>query len=158
MMTLGHVPRMARADLHGVLADEAGFSLAEIIAAAAILTIAVVALFSSITAGFASVDVGRQQSAAVFLAEQRLEDARAFAISTAAGQGLASLTSATFPEEGYGTIASAPGFRRTITVTDQPAGIAATKLIEVTVFYRTQTESGWSAETSVGVATLVAQR
>jgi Tfp pilus assembly protein PilV len=158
MMTLGHAPRAQRADLRRVLADEAGFSLAEIIAAAAILTIAVVALFSSMTAGFASVDVGRQQSAGVFLAEQRLEDARAFAVSTAAGQGLASLTSATFPEEGYGTIASAPGFRRIVAVTNEPGGIVGTKLVEVTVFYRTQTESGWGGETSVGVATLVAQR
>lgn len=140
------------------LCHEAGFSLAEVIAAAAVMSIAVVGLLSTMTLGFAGMDLGRLQSTAVLLAEQRLEEARAFAASGNAAQGYANLTTATFPAEAYGSIANAPLHRRAATVIDQPGGLANTKVIEVTVFYRPQTERGLSGESSVMVSTLVARR
>lgn len=142
--------------MHG-LGDD-GFSLIEVIVAAAILTISVVALLTSVTAGFSAIDLGRQQSTAVFLAEQRLEQARAFNDGTAAGQGFANLTSATYPAENYGGIPNYPQYRRTVTVTNSPGGVVDTKLIVVSVFYRPQTEStGMPGESSVVVSTLVAR-
>lgn len=140
------------------LCHEAGFSLAEVIAAAAVMSIAVVGLLSTMTLGFAGMDLGRLQSTAVLLAEQRLEEARAFAASGNAAQGYSNLTTASFPAEAYGTIASAPHHRRAVTVTDQPGGLANTKLVEVAVFYRPQTERGLTGESSVLVSTLVARR
>jgi hypothetical protein len=128
-----------------------------VIAAAAILTIAVFALLSSVVSGFTDVDRGRQQSTAAFLAEQRMEEARSFAMSTAPGQGFASLTNGTFAAQGYGSIANFGQYRRTVTVTDNPGGVANTKLIDVTVFYRPQTDRGMQGESSVLISTIVAR-
>lgn len=158
MLPRGRRRFAATLGVRGMLASQAGFSLAEVIAAAAVLSIAVVALLSTMTAGFASVDLGRLQSTAVFLAEQKLEDARSFAMSAAAGQGFANLTDASFPAEPYGSIANAPFYRRTVAITNQPDGVANTKLVEVTVFYKPQNTTGFSGETAVVVSTLVAQR
>jgi Tfp pilus assembly protein PilV len=141
-----------------VVTGQAGLTVMEVVAAAAILTIAVVALLSSITAGFTSVDLGRLQSNAVFLAEQRLEEVRGFAVSTAANQGFVNVTSASFPAEGYGAIANNPAFRRTVTVTDNPAGVANTKRVDVVVFFRPQTTTGLTGETAVTVSTLITPR
>ena len=130
----------------------------EIIAASAILTVAVVALMSSITTGFTNIDLGRLQSTASFLAEQRLEEIRSFAVSKTAGQGFASVTSGAFPAEAYGAITNNPGYRRTVAVTDNPGGVANTKRVDVSVFYRPQTSAGMSGETSVNVSTLITSR
>jgi len=140
------------------LGDEAGFSLIEVIAAAAILTISVAALLSSVTVGYTSVDLGRQQTTAVFLAEQRLQEARAFAQGTGPGQGFPNLVTGSFPNEAYGAIANAPLHRRTVVVTNNPGGVANTKLVQVNVFYRPPTSSGTMEETAVNVSTLVTQR
>lgn len=140
------------------LCHEAGFSIAEVIAAAAVMSIAVVGLLSTMSLGFAGMDLGRLQSTAVLLAEQRLEEARAFAASGSASQGYANLTTAAFPAEAYGTIANAPHHRRTVAVVDQPSGLLDTKRIDVAVFYRPQTERGLAGESSVLVSTLVARR
>jgi Tfp pilus assembly protein PilV len=148
----------ACARARGAAADQAGVTLMEIIAASAILTIAVAALMSSITAGFTSIDQGRLQSTAVFLAEQRLEEIRAFAVSKTAGQGFASVTTGSFPAEAYGAIPNNPGHRRTVAVTDNPGGVANTKRVDVSVFYRPQTTAGLTGETSVAVSTLLTLR
>lgn len=140
------------------LTDQAGVTLMEIIAAAAILTIAVFALMSSITAGFTSVDLGRLQSNAVFLAEQRLEEVRGFSVSTLTTQGFTNVTTANFQAEAYGAIPNNPLFRRTVTVADNPGGVANTKRVDVAVFFRPQTTIGLTGETSVTVATLITLR
>jgi type II secretory pathway pseudopilin PulG len=144
--------------LRQVAARQDGFALVEVVVSAAMLSIAIFALLSSISLGFAGIDVGRKQSTAVFLAEQRLEEARAFALGTAAGQGWANLVTNSFPAEAYGAIANYPWYRRTFTVTDNPGGNVDTKLVEARVFYRPQTESGMSAETSVVISTLISRR
>ena len=139
------------------LGDQRGLTLAEVITAAAILTIAVFALLSAVVSGFTDVDRGRQQSTAIFLAEQRMEEVRSFAMSTAAGQGFANLTSGTFTAQAYGSIASFGQYRRTVTVTDNPGGVANTKLIDVSVFYRPQTDRGMQGESNVLITTVVAR-
>ncbi len=139
-------------------ATEAGFTVAEVLVAAFLLAVALVALLASMTTAVTTVDAGRRSTTALFLAEQRMEDVRAFALSKAAGQGWANLSTASFPAEGYGAIASHPDYRRTVTVTDTPGGVADTKLVEVRVFYRQVTDAGTGPESSVVVTTTLANR
>jgi Tfp pilus assembly protein PilV len=139
--------------------DQAGLTLAEILVSAAILTIGATALLGALTLGVGGVEASRQSSTAVFLAEQRLEEARSFAFSTAAGRGFTNLTAAAFPAEGYNAIAGYGGFRRMVAVTDNPGGTADTKLVQVTVFYRPMSSAGGrDAETSSTVSTILASR
>lgn len=139
--------------------NDQGFTLAETLAAVGVLGIGLVALLSSMSWGFATVDTSRRSTTALFLAEQRMEQVKAFAVSTAAGQGWALLTSAAFPAEGYGGITGYPDYRRTVTVTTNPGGSAPnTKLVEVRVFYRPVTSAGLGPESSVVVSTLLVAR
>jgi Tfp pilus assembly protein PilV len=138
--------------------DEHGLTLIEVVISAAVLTIAVVSVLTSVTAGYTGVDFGRQQSTAVFLAEQKLEEIRGYSLSTATGQGYTNVNTASFPAEAYGSIASHPLFRRTVAVTDSPGGTANTKLVTVTVFFRPQNTIGSASETSVILNTLVTAR
>ncbi|HXG03363.1 MAG TPA: type II secretion system protein [Candidatus Binatia bacterium] len=137
---------------------EQGFTLAETLAAIGILGIGLVALLSSISWGFAGVDASRRSTTALFLAEQRMEEVKAFAASTAANQGWSRLTSAAFPAEPYRTIPGYPDYRRTVTVTDSPNGLANVKQVEVRVFYRPVTAGGLGVETSSAVSTLLVRR
>lgn len=139
--------------------NDHGFTLAETLAAVAILGIGLVALLSSMSWGFASVDGSRRSTTALFLAEQRMEQVKAFAVSTAAGQGWAQVSSTAFPAEGYGAIPGYRDYRRLVTVTTNPGGAAPkTKLVEVQVFYRPVTSDGLGPETSVVVSTLLVAR
>lgn len=149
--------RASRPGILSALRDQAGLTLTEIIAAAAILAIAVFALLSAVVTGFTGVDRGRQQSTAVFLAEQRMEEVRSFAMSLGAGQGYANLTNASFPAQAYGSIPTFGPYRRTVTVTSNPGGVANVKQVDVNVFYRPQTDRGMEGESSVLVSTVIAR-
>jgi Tfp pilus assembly protein PilV len=137
---------------------DAGFTIVETLAAVTVLVIGLIGLLASMTAGVTDVDAARRSTTALFLAEQRLEQIKACALSKAAGQGYANVTTATFPAEAYSAIAQYPGFRRSVTVVDNPGGVANTKQVEVWVFYRTATTQGLGGETAVAVSTLVAAR
>lgn len=131
--------------------DERGFTLVELLVAMAVLGVGLVAVASGFSYGLAGVEAGKQQTTATFLAEHRLEQVK--------GTAFASITAATFPAEDYGAITGAPSYRRTVSVTDTPGGVANTKLIEVAVFYRPVT--GWgvlTAERQVRLSTLMANR
>lgn len=131
--------------------DEGGFTLAELLVAMVVLAVGLVAVASGFSYGLAGVEAGKQQTTATFLAEQGLEQIK--------GTAFVSITAATFPAEGYGAITGAPGYRRTVTVTDAPAGVTNTKRVDVSVFYRPVT--GWgvlTAERQVRLSTLVASR
>jgi Tfp pilus assembly protein PilV len=145
-------------DMRRVFKDEAGFTLAEIAVAGAILAVALVALLAATTTGFTGISSARQSSTAVFLAEQRLEQARAFALSTASGQGFANLNTTNFPSQSYGAIAGYGNFRRDVAVTDSPGGVANTRLVRVTVFYRSASADGLAPESSIQLSTLIALR
>lgn len=128
-----------------------GFTVLEIMVAAAVIAVALVALLSAMTYSTAGVEAGRQQSTAVFLAEQRLEQIR--------GTKYADVVSAV--SKGYGALGdfpNAPRFRGTVTITNDPGGTAKTKLVEVSVFYRPVTAMGVLAEREMRVSTLVADR
>ena len=165
------------------LRNDRGITLAEVLIAAAILSIGLAALMTVVPVASYGVQDGNQTSTATFLAQQRLEQVRnALWTNTAAGGndcvGLsANATSApapspadtcgatvvTFPDE-----ASVPGFvqyARTVRITDcnvTPCGTVtspAMRLVMVTVTYRPLSAAGGSnSNTSVTLEWLVAQR
>jgi prepilin-type N-terminal cleavage/methylation domain-containing protein len=136
---------------------ESGFTLAEILVACAIISVGLVAVAMGFGMGVDGVEAGRQQSTAVFLAEQQIEQAKDLAART---PNLAALTTANLPaSEAYGTIAGAPPrYRRTTTITDNPGG-ATGKRVDVTVFYRPVTGRGVLAtERQVSLSIFLATR
>lgn len=110
--------------------SQAGFTVAELLAAVFIIGIGIVAAAAGFTTGLQGVEAGRQQTTAAFLAEQRIEQMKA-----TAAINFANVTNANFPNEGYSSIPNAPDFRRTVNVVDNPAGLANTKRIDVSVFW-----------------------
>ena len=84
-------------------AAEAGFTLAEILVACAIISVGLVAVATGFGLGVDGVEAGRQQSTAVFLAEQRIEQAKDLAMRQT---GLVQLVVGTSlpATEAYGTI------------------------------------------------------
>jgi prepilin-type N-terminal cleavage/methylation domain-containing protein len=132
--------------------NQQGFSLPESLVAMAILSVGLVGVLAAIGHGTTSVDSARRGTTALFLAEQRIEQVKDFALSTSAGQGWAVLATGSFAAEGYNAIAGSSDYRRTVTVT--PVGTL--KLVDVQVFYRPVAGSG--EETSVTVSTQLATR
>src|SRR6266481_5273798 len=83
-----------------IRSGEAGFTLAEIMVACAIISVGLVAVSTGFGFGVDGVEAGRQQSTAVFLAEQRIEQAKELAMRQT---GLVQLTVANLPAtEAYG--------------------------------------------------------
>jgi Tfp pilus assembly protein PilV len=62
------------------MGNERGASLVEVLVSASLLVITVAAVFSSLAYGVNGVESSRESSTAVFLAEQRLEQVRSFAV------------------------------------------------------------------------------
>jgi hypothetical protein len=107
------------------------------------------------------VETSRQQTTATFLAEQRMEQVHATALgnSLVACMGFANVTGVCFPAQAYGSIANAPGYRSTVTVTDYVvAGSIVRKRVDVEVFYQPVVAWGVlsTAERSVRLSTLIA--
>jgi prepilin-type N-terminal cleavage/methylation domain-containing protein len=136
---------------------EAGFTLSEILVACAIISVGLVAVATGFGFGVDGVEAGRQQSTAVFLAEQRIEQAKELAMRQT---GLVQLTVANLPAtEAYGSIAGAPpSYRRTTTITTNPGGTTGAR-VDVVVFYRPVTGRGvLSTERSVSLSIFLANR
>lgn len=137
---------------------EAGFTLAEIMVACAIISVGLVAVATGFGFGVDGVEAGRQQSTAVFLAEQRIEQAKTLAMRET---GLVQLIAANLPAtEAYGAIAGAPpSYRRTTEITTFSAGGFDGKRVDVVVLYRPVTGRGvLSTERSVSLSIFLANR
>jgi prepilin-type N-terminal cleavage/methylation domain-containing protein len=135
----------------------AGFTLAEILVACAIISVGLVAVATGFGFGIDGVEAGRQQSTAVFLAEQRIEQAKELAMRQT---GLVQLTVGNLPAtEAYGTIAGAPpSYRRTTTITNTPGGVTGAR-VDVVVFYRPVTGRGvLTTERSASLSIFLANR
>ena len=135
---------------------QAGFTLAEILVACAIISMGLVAVATGFGFGVDGVEAGRQQSMAVFLAEQRIEQAKELAMRQT---GLVQLTSTNLPAtEAYGSISGASSYRRTTTITNTPGGVVGAR-VDVSVFYRPVTGRGVLAtERSVALSIFLASR
>jgi prepilin-type N-terminal cleavage/methylation domain-containing protein len=140
--------------------SQAGFSLAELLAAVFVISLGLVAVGAGFATAIQGVETSRQQTTATFLAEQRLEQVRATALgnSLVACMGFANITAACFPAQPYAGITGAPGYRSTVTITDYIVnGNIARKRVDVAVFYRPIVAWGvLAAERSVRLSTLVA--
>ena len=116
-----------------MISNERGMTLVEVLVAVTIISVGLTAIATGMHLATSGINQGQQETTAAFLAEQRLEDIKSFALSTAGGQGFASVTGASFPAEGYGTLTGGyAGYRRTTTVTDPSATM---KVVVVRVFY-----------------------
>jgi len=144
-----------------IVGSQAGFSLAELLAAVFIISVGLVAVGAGFATAIQGVETGRQQTTATFLAEQRMEQVRATALgnSLVACMGFVNVTAACFPTQAYASITNAPGYRSTVTITDYlVGGNVARKRVDVEVFYQPVVAWGvqLSAERSVRLSTLIA--
>lgn len=142
----------------GALTRESGLTLVEIIVAAAVIGLGLVGVVAGFLYAVGGIEGGRQQTTAVFLAEQRMEQIKAAALTN-----LLNVTTAAYPAEGYGSVSNnghaTPSYRRTVTIVDAPAGLADTKLVEVWVFYRPVVGFGvLAAEREVRLSALLTAR
>ena len=135
-----------------------GFTLIEVIVAAAVIGLGLLGLVAGVLQGVGGLEAGHQQTTAVFLAEQRMEELKAGALNR-----FSSVTTERYPAEGYGGVSSdgqaIPGYRRTVAITDAPSGLAAAKLVEIDVFYRPVVGFGvLASERSVRLSALLTDR
>jgi prepilin-type N-terminal cleavage/methylation domain-containing protein len=129
-----------------------GFTLAEVLVALSIVTVGLMALVVGLQQAIAFVEAGRQQTTAVFLAQQRLEQIKASALWDFDG-----VTAARFPAEN--PVSDYPAYRRTVEVSPRPAGLPDALRVQVTVTYHpATTASGAPAERTVTLATVMSRR
>jgi prepilin-type N-terminal cleavage/methylation domain-containing protein len=140
-----------------IRSGQSGFTLAEIMVACAVIAVGLIAVSTGFGFGVDGVEAGRQQSTAVFLAEQRIEQAKELA---ARQPNLADLNATNLPAtEAYGSIAGAPStYRRTTTITTNPGGTTGAR-VDVSVFYRPVTGRGvLTTERVVSLSIFLANR
>jgi Tfp pilus assembly protein PilV len=131
-------------------------TMVEVLVAVFIITVGLVAVATGMQLATSGVATGQQQTTAAFLAEQKLEDIKAFALSTASGQGWGNITTTAFPAEGYNSISGYPAYRRATTITTPSA---TTKRITVDVFwFPVGVAQSNNAERSVTVSVVLASR
>jgi len=131
---------------------KAGFTLAEVLVAIAVLAIGLLAIgvgFQQATSGVAT---GRGETTAVFLAEQRIEQLKAQALINFSAAALAPGTTTDYCAGAaacQGSAVSGPSYTRTTTITDIATGVAgcpatplSCKQVQVRVTYRPVTSSG----------------
>src|SRR2546427_4597557 len=72
-----------------MIRGDKGFTLAEVLVATAFIAITAGAIGVGFMQGTGSVETGRQQTTAVYLAEQRLEQLKAWSLNSTRGQSWA---------------------------------------------------------------------
>jgi len=105
-----------------------GLALLEILFALGLIGVSLLALAAAFPAGMGGVADGNQQTTAIFLVEQRLEQIRATTF--------ASITAVNFPNEAYGAATLPAGYRRTVVLTNNPGTMTNAVRADVSVFYR----------------------
>ena len=142
--------------------DESGLTLVEILVAVALILVGLVAVMQAFPLATQGMDTGRRQSTADFLAEQKIEEIKAWSLAPSprgfdnvpicnpSCTGLSGAL-AVFNLEGFNSISGYGDYGRTVVVQNGPA--ANTKLVRVTASYR-QVTGG----TQVSVETLIAKR
>lgn len=138
--------------------DPRGFTLAEVLIAVAIIAIGLAAIAMGFGMATTGVETGRQQTAAVLLAEQRMEQMRGRIIASFADPAAAPGAA----DEGYDTIPNGASYRRQTVVADfdtDADGVADLKRVTVDVYYRPLTERGLlRSERKVRLVNIVSRR
>ncbi len=109
--------------------SQRGFTLVEVLVAAAIVTVALTAVAGGFQYALGVVEASRQHTTAIFLATERLEQVKAKALVE-----FEAVTTANFPAEN--PVIGSPQYRRVVDITPDPAGVADTVRVQVTVAYR----------------------
>jgi prepilin-type N-terminal cleavage/methylation domain-containing protein len=138
--------------------DQSGLTLTEVMVAIAILLVGLLAVVQAFPVALQGMETGRQQSTGVFLAEQKIEQIKAWALSTASGQGFTRVADGNkcCQAEGYQAIAGYPHYRRVVFVTDPSP---TTKVVRVQTFYRPVTSQGvLTTERSIELSVLLTTR
>jgi prepilin-type N-terminal cleavage/methylation domain-containing protein len=124
----------------------AGFTLAEIVVATAVVAIGLVAVALAFHHALSGIEIGRGETVATFLAEHKLEELKAVALIDWGNAVLAASTTTEYclPAGGCTAAATAGSYRRSTTVSDTTAGPCTTqcKVVQVTVFYTPITTRG----------------
>jgi len=152
------------------LRSESGLGLVEILIAVGIITVGLVAVMQAFPVGIQGVDIGRRQSTAVFLAQQKLDQVKAWSMSTATApvlQGFPTLiaggTCFTYAgtvgpppvlpgacrNDAFNTIPGFPNYQRLVQINNGPT--ASTRVAVVQVTYRNAT-----GQDQVNMSTLLA--
>jgi prepilin-type N-terminal cleavage/methylation domain-containing protein len=136
--------------------NQRGMTIVEVLIAVFVITIGLVAVATGMQLATSGVAVGQQQTTAAFLAEQRLEDVKAFLVSSSSSQGFANINTTNFPDEAYSGITGYPSYRRTMTITSPSA---TTKRVTVSVFwFPVGVSRTTNAERDVTVSVLLSSR
>jgi prepilin-type N-terminal cleavage/methylation domain-containing protein len=139
-----------------MIGNERGMTLVEILVAVVIITVGLTAIATGMQIATSGISQAQQETTATFLAEQRLEDIKAFALSTQAAQGFNNVTAGNFPAEGYSSIQGNTTYRRTTTITSPGADI---KVVVVNVFYiPVGVTHSANAERQVALSTVLRRR
>jgi prepilin-type N-terminal cleavage/methylation domain-containing protein len=129
-----------------------GLTLAEVLVALSIITVGLMAMAFGLQQATAFVEVGRQQTIAVFLAQQRLEQIKASALWDFDG-----VASTKFPPET--PVSGYPAYRRTVEISPLPAGLLHAVRVQVTVTYQPATTPATaSSERTVSLVTVMSRR
>jgi prepilin-type N-terminal cleavage/methylation domain-containing protein len=129
------------------VAGHDGFTLAEILAAMALIAVGLVTMAAALQHGLGGIEIGRGESAAVFLVEDKLEELRALALVDWTNAALQPGTTTEYCRP-FGSGCSAtpiPVFlRRTTTVAAGRGGACSVhcKIVSVSVLYRVMTVLG----------------
>lgn len=124
-----------------------GFTLAELLAAMAIIAIGLVAMAAALQHGLSGIEIGRGESVAVFLVEHKLEELRALALVDWANSALQPGTTTEYCQASSTGCSPTPtpaSLRRTTTVAAGNGGTCTVqcKVVRVSVFYRPLTAVG----------------
>jgi prepilin-type N-terminal cleavage/methylation domain-containing protein len=152
--------------------DQDGMTVVEVLVAVVLIGIGLMALLAAAPAGIGGMETGRQQSTAVYLAQDKMERIKSWSLSTSANpaqQGFGTILPAgtcfaagqgACATENYGTIPSYPGYRRVVTAladpgTPAPPNHTRTR-VTVQVFYKPRGDNAQTAERQVSVSTVLA--
>lgn len=146
-----------RGAIRSAPSDQRGFTLAEVLIAVAVISIGLAAISMGFGIATSGVETGRQQTTAVLLAEQRIEQLRSQILANFADPAVAAATT----QEAYNTIPNGIAYRRQTTIGDLDPngdGVMDMKRVQVDVFYRPITERGTLAERQVTLVDMITRR
>jgi prepilin-type N-terminal cleavage/methylation domain-containing protein len=129
------------------VAGHDGFTLAEILAAMALIAVGLVTMAAALQHGLSGIEIGRGESAAVFLVEDKLEELRGLALVDWTNTALQPGTTTEYCRPFSGGCSATPtpaSLRRMTTVGAGSGGTcsAKCKIVSVSVFYRAMTVLG----------------